>query len=75
VSWRRLNAALAVVSFALLISMVALWVWATVVGQIGNTIFIGHVSMLALVLACAAMMTGYIAAWRADVPTNGGTRD
>lgn len=69
-TWRAVNAALAIVSGVLLILSTLLWVWAWLTGEIGNTIFIGHVSMAALDLACAAMMTGYIAAWRADVPTD-----
>jgi hypothetical protein len=55
-SWRRANAALVVL-------MVVLWCGATFTGQIGNTTFIGHVSMLALVL-------GALSAWRSDVPTD-----
>jgi Na+-transporting NADH:ubiquinone oxidoreductase subunit NqrB len=70
-TWRKANGLLAIASFILLIAMVVLWLAAWIGGFIGNTEFIGHVSMLALVLACAAMMTGYLAAWRADVPTDG----
>jgi Na+-transporting NADH:ubiquinone oxidoreductase subunit NqrB len=71
VSWRRLNAVLAALSFVLLVAMCALWLVAWWDGFIGDTAFIGHVSMLALVLACGGLMTGFIAAWRSDVPTQG----
>jgi hypothetical protein len=54
-SWRRAGA-------ALVVAMIALWIFAAVTGIIGNTIFIGHVSMLGLVIAALAM-------WRSDVPT------
>jgi hypothetical protein len=43
--------------------MVALWGFAMATGIIGSTKFIGHVSMLALVLAA-------LASWRSDVPTD-----
>jgi hypothetical protein len=69
VSWRAANAALAVASFVLLVGCSVLWVVAWQGGFIGDTAFIGHMSMLALVLACGAMFTGFLGAWRADVPT------
>jgi hypothetical protein len=46
--------------------MVVLWAMAALVGFIGDTRFIGHMSMLALVLAANA-------AWRADSPSEGGS--
>lgn len=52
--WSRLD-------FLLMMSMVGLWALATALGLIGNTTFIGHVSMLALVLAV-------LASWRSDEP-------
>lgn len=70
-SWRRVNAALAIASGVVLLVSVALWLVAWLTGFIGSTDFIGHVSMLALVLASASMLSGYLAAWRADVPTDG----
>jgi hypothetical protein len=53
-SWRRFNG-------WLVLAMLALWLTSWQFDFIGNTKFIGHVSMLALVLAAWA---GY----RADVP-------
>ncbi len=38
-----------------------LWVAAALTGLIGSTVFIGHVSMLALV-------GSFLSAWRSDVP-------
>lgn len=52
--WRRIN-------LGLVFAMLALWALATFTGLIGNTAFIGHVSMLALVLAA-------LSAWRSDAP-------
>lgn len=69
-TWRAANAALAIGSAVALAFCVALWIAATVGGFIGSTTFIGHVSMLALVLASASMVSGYLAAWRSDVPTD-----
>jgi hypothetical protein len=71
VTWRAVNALLAGVSFVLLILVSILWAVAWEGGFIGDTAFIGHMSMLALVLACGAMFTGFLGAWRADVPTDG----
>lgn len=53
--WRYFN-------LALTFSMVALWVLATLTGLINSVAFVGHVSMLALVLA------GW-SAYRSDTPT------
>jgi hypothetical protein len=70
-TWRSVNAVLAAASFVLLVLVSILWVVAWLGGFIGSTDFIGHMSMLALVLACGAMFTGFLGAWRADVPTDG----
>lgn len=53
-TWRGTN-------LALVVAMLVLWAAAALTGWIGSTIFIGHVSMLALVLAA-------LSAWRSDVP-------
>jgi Co/Zn/Cd efflux system component len=74
-TWRRVNAVLAVFSAILLTLSVVLWLWAWLGGFIGNTEFIGHVSMLAIVLACAGFLSGSLAAWRVEVPTNEGGTD
>lgn len=71
-TWRSFNGWLAATSAVLTVIMVGLWIGAWLGGFIGDTSFIGHVSMLALVLATASMTSGAIAAWRSDVPTNGG---
>lgn len=54
-SWRTAN-------FVGVVLSVVLWVVATVVGWIDSVAFVSHVSMLALVV-------GFVAAWRSDVPT------
>jgi hypothetical protein len=54
VNWRRTD-------LGLLFAMLVLWGIATLFDLIGNTKFIGHVSMLALVLAA-------LSAWRSDAP-------
>lgn len=69
-TWRAVNAALAIASAILLVAAVVLWLAAWLDGFIGSTDFIGHVSMLALVIGVAATLTGSLAAWRADVPTD-----
>lgn len=50
---------------SLTIGSVLLWIVAALMGWIGSTIFIGHVSMLALVYAAWS-------AYRSDVPPDEG---
>jgi len=54
-NWRRTD-------LGLLVAMLVLWGLATALDLIGSTVFIGHVSMLALVLAA-------LSAWRSDAPS------
>ena len=53
--WRYFN-------LSLVFAMLALWAIAWLTNLIGNTAFIGHISMLALVLAS-------LSSWRSDMPT------
>lgn len=67
-TWRRFNLALAIFNVLLTVACSGLWAVAWVFGFIGDTRFIGHVSMFALVLAAASTAAAALAAWRADVP-------
>lgn len=69
VDWRKFNLVLTLVNSVLALACIALWVVAWLGGFIGNTAFIGHVSMLALVMAAVSTAAGALAAWRSDVPT------
>lgn len=60
-SWRKANAAMALLSCIL-------WGFATWVGWINSVAFVSHMSMLALVAS-------FIAGWRADVPDKEGEID
>lgn len=68
-NWRKLNGAFFIASIVLLVMCCGLWAVATLLGFIGSTVFIGHISMLALVLAMLSAAFSALAAWRADVPT------
>jgi len=72
VNWRQFNLYLVFVNLALTAGCVALWAFAWLTGFIGNTKFIGHVSMFALVLAALSSAASSLAAWRSDVPTDEG---
>lgn len=67
-TWRRVNAVVAIACSLILFGTVALWIAAWVRDFIGDTRFIGHVSMAALVLGAGGMALAGVAAWRADVP-------
>jgi Na+-transporting NADH:ubiquinone oxidoreductase subunit NqrB len=66
VTWRRFNMWLTLACLIALVGACALWWEAWRDDFIGDTRFIGHVSMLAIVLGTAGMFTGALAAWRAD---------
>lgn len=70
-TWRHFNAGMAICCAVLTVASVALWVVAFQYDFIGDTRFIGHVSMVALVLGALSSLTGSVAGWRADVPTDG----
>lgn len=69
-SWRLFNLWLTVACLILTVACAALWVVAWLGGFIGSTAFIGHVSMLALVLAGVSTAAGSLAAWRSDEPNS-----
>lgn len=64
--WRRFNLWLTLFNLGLAVGCSVLWIVATLFGFIGNTAFIGHISMLALVMAALSTAAGSLAAWRAD---------
>lgn len=68
--WRAFNLALVFFNLVLVAACGSLWLAAWSLNFIGNTKFIGHVSMLALVLASFSSAASALAAWRADVPND-----
>lgn len=69
-SFRKLNALQAIVWALVTVAMIALWIAADTFNFIGSTVFIGHISMGALVLSAGAGCAAAVGAWRSDVPTD-----
>jgi len=65
-SWRRFELLLVLGNLIVVVACGLLWLAAWRFNFIGNTQFIGHVSMLALVLASLSSAGAALAAWRAD---------
>lgn len=69
--WRHVNGAILIGSLIVLVACAVLW-WASVHWNfIGSTVFIGHISMAAMVLGAAGVAAGSLAAWRTDADAEG----
>lgn len=64
--WKHVNGMILIGSLLVVVACCVLW-WASVHwGFIGSTVFIGHISMAAMVLGAGGVAAGALAAWRTD---------